>query len=89
MASRRGRHYYIIDAGASPEIEQVKLVTGFPGGSKFLSGRPAMLFRYGRPVRGFIIGPAQLEKVRRGHGKIYVSERQIEQYDHYASRHGK
>lgn len=88
MAKAKGRAYYVIRLG-DPH-QQVKLVTGFP---RFVGiyqwKHPAVLFRYGQRLKGFMLSNAQLAKLRRGTGTIQISSKQVEDFSYLADSAGR
>jgi hypothetical protein len=69
--------------------EEIRLVKNYPGGERISQRRPAMLFRFGRPIAGFLISEGQLDKVADKRGRIEITQKQIDAYNHYAQPYGR
>lgn len=85
--ARSGRVVYRVKLDAPDAIEQIRLVRNFP--SRHMAWEhPAMLFRYGRPVAGFMLSERQIDKVADRRGRIEIRQSQIDRYNHLASAYG-
>lgn len=69
--------------------EEIRIVTNYPGGRRIAQRTPAVLYRYGRPIAGFLASDGQLDKVADKRGRIEITEKQIDAYNHYAQPYGR